>query len=146
MKVKALTAFLCLLLAFPVLSGCGKHPDTETELSVTESQMTEKQNVSEIPDEVKQRLQAALDTEPITIPAEEWTVDTICQATYINGKNLTIPCTLHDFGDGFEICETEDKMADPRHRRRGCCHRGAGADLPDSRARRPLGQAGRLLP
>lgn len=95
MKTKVIAVFLCLLLTLPLLVGCGK----------SESEQPESVSVEDVPDEVKQKLQAALDVEPITIPAEEWTIDTICQATYINGKNLSVPCTLRDLGEGFEILE-----------------------------------------
>lgn len=105
MKAKAIAAFLCLLLTIPMLGGCGKQAEPESAVSAGESQAVSAEG---IPEDVQQTLQAALDAEPITIPAEEWTVDTICQATYINGKNLSIPCTLRDFGEGFEVCETED--------------------------------------
>lgn len=104
MKTKAIATFLSLLLTIPLLEGCEKRTEAEPVLSAAESQAA---SAEEIPDEVKQKLQAALDADPIMIPAEDWTVDTICQATYFLGKNISVPCTLSDFGDGLELIEND---------------------------------------
>jgi hypothetical protein len=106
MKSKTLAVFLCLLLAVPFMNGCGKQ--LEMGSAVTDSQSGDDSPETVIPDEAKQKLQAALDVEPITIPAEEWTVDTICQSTYFLGKNISVPCTLSDFGEGLEIMENDE--------------------------------------
>lgn len=99
MKTKAIAAFLCLLLTLPLLEGCGKSAPAQPEPI----------SVEDVPAEVRQKLQAAREAEPITIPAEEWTVDTLCQAIYINGEQLTLPYTLNDLlGEGFEIREDDD--------------------------------------
>lgn len=97
MKTKAITVFLCLLLTLPLLEGCGK------------SAQPDPISVEDVPAEMRQKLQAARDAEPITIPAEEWTVDTLCQAIYINGEQLTLPCTPNDLlAEGFEIREDKE--------------------------------------
>jgi hypothetical protein len=105
MKSKTVAIFLCLLLAVPFMNGCSKR--NETGNAVSDSQSDDDTSGTGIPDEAKQKLQAALDVEPITIPPEEWTVDTICQVTYFLGKNISIPCTLSDFGDGLELIEND---------------------------------------
>lgn len=110
MKQKTLVALLCVLLTVPMISGCGKQSETSTSSSVSSTQEAgadNEQSLKGIPNDVQQRLQEALDIEPITIPTEEWTIETLCQATYINGRNLTVPCTLRDLGDGFAILEDD---------------------------------------
>lgn len=106
----SLASLLCVLLTIPMISGCGKQSETNMTLSVSDTQETganSEQSLSEIPDDVKQKLQEVLDAEPINIPAEEWTIETLCQAIYINGKNLKIPCTLRDLGEGFAVLEDD---------------------------------------
>lgn len=41
--------------------------------------------------------------DPVPVPEGGWTDETIKDVIYINGKNLELPCTIDDFGDGFEI-------------------------------------------
>lgn len=90
-----------------VMYGCdSKGKDTDKSQSGNSVSIAE--NSNEIPEEAKAKLQAALDAEPITIPADEWTVDTVCSAIYINGKQLSLPCTINDLGEGFEIMEDEE--------------------------------------
>ncbi|MDE5769777.1 MAG: hypothetical protein K2H82_10375 [Oscillospiraceae bacterium] len=99
---------LFLIFAVSLFGGCGRQDSMTSEVSSVESQDIADNSVSEIPDDVRQKLQAALDIDPITIPAEEWTAETLCQAIYINGEPLSIPCTLHSLGEGFAIQETEE--------------------------------------
>lgn len=110
---------LFLIFAVSLFGGCERQDSTTSDVSVVESQDIADNSVSEIPDDVRQKLQAALDVDPITIPAEEWTAETLCQAIYINGEPLSVPCTLHDLGVGFAIQETEEhplSINDSTHR------------------------------
>lgn len=104
MKHKTYALLLCALLTFPLMTGCDTKNTDESALSASNAQKTD---VQDIPDDVQKSLQAALDAEPITIPAEEWTIETLCQAIYVNGKNLTVPCTIHDLGEGFAVLEDD---------------------------------------
>lgn len=104
MNKKAMTFLFVCILSAAILSGCDKSDAPSSEVERLQSLASINPDV---PNEAVQRLQTALEAEPITIKKEDWTLDTICQATYINGKNLTIPCTLRDLGEGFEILEDE---------------------------------------
>lgn len=104
MKIKIYELMLCALVILPLMTGCDTKNADDSVPSVSDVQKTDAQG---IPDDVQKSLQAALDEEPITIPAEEWTIETVCQATYINGINLTVPCTLNDLGEGFAVQESE---------------------------------------
>ena len=48
--------------------------------------------------------------DPVPVPEGGWTDETLKDVIYINGKNLDLPCTVDDLGDGFEI--EPDKEAD----------------------------------
>ncbi len=104
MKIKSHALLFCALLTIPFMTGCDTKNADDSAICVSDAQKTDAQG---IPDDLQKSLQAALDAEPITIPAEEWTIETLCQATYINGKNLTVPCTLNDLGEGFAVLEDD---------------------------------------
>ena len=84
---------LCLFWPMVICLGCNKKERTD--------------NSRDVPLSIESA-NSALNTEPITLPKEEWTLDTICQATYINGKNLQVPCTIHDLGNEFNIKEINE--------------------------------------
>lgn len=107
MKKKIFSVLLCITMLTCSLTGCGAEDDSSVDSTVEQSQSIEYET-TEIPIEIKNKLQAARDSEPIMIPADEWTIDTVCSVTYINGEKMSIPCTLRDLGDGFEIMEDED--------------------------------------
>ena len=84
---------LCLFWPMVICLGCNKKERAD--------------NSRDVPLSIESA-NSALNTEPITLPKEEWTLDTICQATYINGKNLQVPCTIHDLGNEFNIKEINE--------------------------------------
>ncbi len=40
--------------------------------------------------------------ETIPIPEEGWTLELINEVIYVNGRNISIPFTISDLGEGFE--------------------------------------------
>lgn len=107
MKIKTYALLFFALLTIPHMTGCDTKNADDSALAASDAQ---KIDVQGIPNDVQKSLQAALDAEPINIPAEEWTIETLCQASYINGKNLKIPCTLRDLGEGFAVLEDDSHL------------------------------------
>ena len=90
-RIKVLMIYIFLPLV--ICLGCNKKENADNSFDVPQS---------------TDSVHSMLNIEPITIPKEEWTLDTICKATYINGKNLQVPCTIHDLGEGFNIKEINE--------------------------------------
>ncbi len=86
------------------VTSCGSDDKSNVDTTVEELQGVENET-AEIPIEIKNKLQAALDAEPIMKSADEWTVDDAIASVRINGNSIKNPCSLHDLGDGFEITE-----------------------------------------
>ena len=55
--------------------------------------------------------------DPVPVPEGGWTDETLKDVIYINGKNLDLPCTVDDLGDGFEI--EPDKESDEKLKEKG---------------------------
>lgn len=81
MKRKILSVFLCSIIMSWAICSCGH-------------------------DEIVTQTGGNVITD---ISAEEWTTEKLCEAVLINGKNISPICTLHDFGDEFEI-DTNDEL------------------------------------
>lgn len=97
---------LCAVMLLSMTGGCGNDSNTGNESTDNNQSVTQMSDESsKIPADVQKKLDEALNAEPISILAEEWTVDTICDATYINGKKLSLPFTIKDLGAGFEVME-----------------------------------------
>ncbi|MBR5512838.1 MAG: hypothetical protein IKV85_02480 [Ruminococcus sp.] len=81
MKRKILSVFLCSIIMSGAICSCGH-------------------------DEIVTQTGGNVITD---ISTEEWTTEKLCEAVLINGKNISPICTLHDFGDEFEI-DTKDEL------------------------------------
>ena len=79
MKRKILSLFLCSVMLIGSVCGCESKNNLSNSPVITD------------------------------ISAEEWTTEKLCEAVLINGKNISPICTLHDFGDEFEI-DTNDEL------------------------------------
>ncbi|MDE5793077.1 MAG: hypothetical protein K2H66_06085 [Oscillospiraceae bacterium] len=109
MKKNCTLCFLfCTVMLLSMTEGCDNDSNTGNESADNNQSVTQvSDESSKIPPDVRKKLDEALNAEPIKIPAEEWTVDTICNATYINGEKISVPLTLHGLGEGFEILEDD---------------------------------------
>ena len=92
-------------------SGCA---NSEKKENIDKSDKTEKSNSSVVTTTVASTVSMP---EPIPVPEGGWTDETIKDVIYINGKNLQLPCTIDDLGDGFEI--VPDKEADKKLEEKG---------------------------
>lgn len=86
-------------------SGCG---------NVKSTNKTEKANSSSVTKSVASTVSMP---DPVPVPEGGWTDETIKDVIYINGKNLELPCTIDDLGDGFEIVPNEE--SDERMKEKG---------------------------
>ena len=90
------SAVILIAIMMACSSGCGK---------VDNSGKSEKSSPSSL-------AQSAASTvsmpDPVPVPEGGWTDETIKDVIYINGKNLELPCTIDDLGDGFEIEPNEE--------------------------------------
>lgn len=91
MKTKTYVAMLCAAVLTCAAVGCGDK-DTGAESSVTIT----------ISAEAKEKLQAAIDIQPTEVPENGWTDETLVDVMYINGEKAHFPCSLDDFGEGFD--------------------------------------------
>ena len=103
MKVKKVIITLCTLMSITMICGCSASQEDSKKSQDMESNFS-----SEVPDSLRQKIQDSLDSVPISIPADDWTTETLCQAISINGTPIAIPCTLRDLGDGFAIQQSEE--------------------------------------
>ena len=56
--------------------------------------------------------------DPVPVPEEGWTDETLGDVIYLNGKKLQLPCYVEDLGEGFEVEpdeEHEKKLEDIGH-------------------------------
>lgn len=87
----------------------------------TNSDKTEKPEKSESTASSTAETQSTASTvsmpDPVPVPEGGWTDETIKDVIYINGKNLELPCTEDDLGDGFEI--VPDEESDKRLKEKG---------------------------
>ena len=92
-------------------SGCA---NSEKNENADKADKIEKSNSSAVTTTVASTVSMP---EPIPVPEGGWTDETIKDVIYINGKNLQLPCTIDDLGDGFEI--VPDKEADKELEEKG---------------------------
>ncbi|MBR4101594.1 MAG: hypothetical protein IKK51_06935 [Oscillospiraceae bacterium] len=107
MKKRNFTLILCLMMAS--YGCCGCMPTSETQNEQPMSIQASNDTSAGIPENLKVKLQAALDAPPVPIPEEGWTDETLADVIYINGEKMKLSCTVSDFGEGFEIV-TDDEF------------------------------------
>ena len=92
----------------------------------TNSDKTEKPEKSESTASSTAETQSTASTvsmpDPVPVPEGGWTDETIKDVIYINGKNLELPCTEDDLGDGFEIEPNEEADKEIEKGRAGIYH------------------------
>lgn len=92
----------------------------------TNSDKTEKPEKSESTASSTAETQSTASTvsmpDPVPVPEGGWTDETIKDVIYINGKNLELPCTIDDLGDGFEIEPNEEADKEIEKGRAGIYH------------------------
>lgn len=109
MQKKILIALSCVLLIVPSMTSCGDVEDVSiSQITSSSSQTESSASEAKFPGDIAERLKAGKEMKPITIPAEEWTADTLCQAVFIDGKHISFPCTLHELSEGFEVKQDEE--------------------------------------
>lgn len=106
MKRKMIALALCSLMSSYACCGCNP-AGNESKNQQTSSARTSDAATAGIPEDVRAKLQAALDAPPIELPADEWTEETVKDAIYISGEKLKEPLTLRDFGEGLEVRNDE---------------------------------------
>lgn len=102
MKRKMIALALCSLMSSYACCGCNP-AGNESKNQQTSSSQTSDAATAGIPEDVRAKLQAALDAPPIKLRADEWTEETVKDAIYISGEKLKEPLTLRDFGEGLEV-------------------------------------------
>lgn len=101
MKTKLAIALLCIALNVPLMGGCGQNNShSANEVSIVQSGNESSEG---IPEEVKQKLTAVLEKEPVAVPADGWTDAKLLDVIYINGEKLTMPFKVKDLGEGIDI-------------------------------------------
>lgn len=110
MKFKRLAVVLTAIMMM-CASGC---TNSEKNENADKADKIEKSNSSAVTTTVANTVTMP---EPIPVPEGGWTDETIKDVIYINGKNLQLPCTIDDLGDGFEI--VPDKEADKELEEKG---------------------------
>lgn len=106
MKRKMIALALCSLMSAYACCGCNP-AGNESKNQQTSSTQTSDAATAGIPEDVRAKLQAALDAPPIELPTDEWTEETVKDAIYISGEKLKEPLTLRDFGEGLEVRNDE---------------------------------------
>lgn len=100
MKTKLISIILaCSLL---IATGCQEkkklsNDKDERSIFVTENEIINNDEKNE----------TTTNVEETTIPASEWTRDTVCNSILINGNVFSLPFTLRDLGEGIEIMDDE---------------------------------------
>ncbi len=92
MKLKKLLVMSVVALSI-LMVGCQKEVDSSDTVSTSSQSVLESVSVNTY-------------HETMPVPVEGWTLELINEVIYINGKNISIPFTISDLGEGFEW-ETE---------------------------------------
>ena len=101
--MKKLIAILCTALMILPAAGCEKKSSDTGSSAGTSQADDEKTNGKAIgiPDDVRKKLDEVLAKEPVPVPENGWTDETLMDVIYVNGEKLTLPYTLSSLGEGF---------------------------------------------
>lgn len=100
MKKQICTLLLCGCLLCSAGCSDGEQASSAVDVLVDANSQT-------MPDDVKSKLLAVLDTEPVQHAAENWTQEAVKSVIYINGQPMKDTVTLKDLGDGLKIREDD---------------------------------------
>lgn len=99
---------LFMMIATMSLSMVGCTNNFNSVESSCSTELYEESGFEEIPEAVKNKLQAAINMEPVTLSSADATDEKVRDLIYINGEKLKDPFTLADFGEG--ICFQEEEL------------------------------------
>lgn len=97
---------LCSTLIFGVATGCEKNKNENVIDKLSVSQ--DSNNSAEVPDSVKEKLAEAHDIISINPSNSKPTDEEVLSSIYINGNQLSMPFTLNDLGDAFQLVDNEE--------------------------------------
>lgn len=97
---------LCSTLIFGAVTGCEKNKNENVTDKPSVSQ--DSNNSAEVPDSVKEKLAEAHDIISIDPSNSKPTDEEVLSSIYINGNQLSMPFTLNDLGDAFQLTDNEE--------------------------------------